>query len=295
MTMIPLLLFAIPFVTLLFFPISESVEDPIRIYLLVFVPSTTILAYFACAGSISYYVAMIYAGDVDERIPSIIESIKRGIIKLGTIILFLFLFKIGCVVGLITFAAFAAVFYSFIGILFGDDASYIMINILLITVLILVLIPYLCISYMMMMVSVPIIIIEDKSAIEAMKRVVYLIRELSLTTVIGTFLFHRFIMSMVWGFVAICTTSINEYIAGIICTLIFAISEPVFFSVLYMLLRIGGDENLNETDFSQSFSNRHHPNFTSIDNKHDDDQYYVIPMVVLSEINVVTDSMSTFV
>jgi len=95
MTMIPLL-FAIPFVTLLFFPIPESV-DPIRIYLLVFVPSTTILAYFACAGSISYYVAMIYAGDV-ERIPSVIESIKRGIIKLGTIILFLFLFKIGCVV-----------------------------------------------------------------------------------------------------------------------------------------------------------------------------------------------------
>jgi len=171
-----------------------------------------------------------------------------------------------------------------------------MIIILLITVLILVLIQYLYISYMMMMVSIPIIIIEDKSAIEAIKRVVYLIRELSLTTVIGTFLFHQFMMSMIWGFVAICTTSINEHIGGVICTLIFAISEPVFFSVLYMLLRIGGDENLNETDFSQSFSNRHHPNFTSIDNKHDDDQYYaILPMVVLSEKTVVTDSMSTFV
>jgi len=62
-----------------------------------------------------------------------------------------------------------------------------------------------------------------------------------------------------------------------------------------MLLRIGGDENLNETDFSQSFSNRHHPNFTSIDNKHDDGQYVILPMVVLSEKTFVVDSMSTFV
>jgi len=67
---------------------------------------------------------------------------------------------------------------------------------------------------------------------------------------------------------------------------------PRFFTVLYMLLRIGGDENLNETDFLHSFSNKHHPNVTtSIDNNHDADQC-MIPLVVLSGNTVVTDSMS---